>query len=190
MDALPIEERADVAFKSNVKAEYLGDTVSVMHACGHDTHVAMLMGTAEVLASMRNELPGTVKFIFQPAEEGPPGDEEGGAALMVKNGVMDNPKVDAAFGLHINSGLDIARSPFGAFGGRADVMSVFDSHKPGALTHSGTFNNNVLSMSAGALAMGEIFDDREAEALRKRGDGLRDALNAVCAKHEIGRAHV
>ena len=74
---------------------------------------------------------------------------------------------------------------FGAFGGRADVMSVFDSHKPGALVHSGTFNNNVLSMSAGMLAMGEIFDDSAAEALRKRGDGLRDALNAICTKHGV-----
>jgi glutamate-1-semialdehyde 2,1-aminomutase len=74
---------------------------------------------------------------------------------------------------------------FGAFGGRADVMSVFDSHRPGALVHSGTFNNNVLSMSAGMLAMGEIFDDTAAEALRKRGDGLRDALNAICTKHGV-----
>jgi glutamate-1-semialdehyde 2,1-aminomutase len=74
---------------------------------------------------------------------------------------------------------------FGAFGGRADAMSVFDSHSPGALVHSGTFNNNVLSMSAGMLAMGEIFDDTAAEALRKRGDGLRDALNAICAKHGV-----
>lgn len=74
---------------------------------------------------------------------------------------------------------------FGAFGGRADVMAVFDSHKPGALVHSGTFNNNVLSMSAGMLAMGEIFDDSAAEALRKRGDGLRDALNAICTKHGV-----
>jgi glutamate-1-semialdehyde 2,1-aminomutase len=74
---------------------------------------------------------------------------------------------------------------FGAFGGRADVMSVFDSHKPGALVHSGTFNNNVLSMSAGMLAMGEIFDDSAAEALRKRGDGLRDALNGICVKHGV-----
>jgi glutamate-1-semialdehyde 2,1-aminomutase len=74
---------------------------------------------------------------------------------------------------------------FGAFGGRADVMSVFDSHKPNALTHSGTFNNNVLSMSAGTLAMGEIFDDSAAEALRKRGDGLRDALNGICVKHKV-----
>ena len=74
---------------------------------------------------------------------------------------------------------------FGAFGGRADVMSVFDSHRPGALVHSGTFNNNVLSMSAGMLAMGEIFDDSAAEALRKRGDGLRDALNGICTKHGV-----
>jgi amidohydrolase len=109
MDGLPIEERADIPFKSKVRAQYLNDSVSVMHACGHDTHVAVLMGTAEVLASMRNEMPGTVKFIFQPAEEGAPGDEEGGAALMVKEGVMENPKVDAVFGLHINSGLDIGK---------------------------------------------------------------------------------
>jgi glutamate-1-semialdehyde 2,1-aminomutase len=74
---------------------------------------------------------------------------------------------------------------FGAFGGRADVMSVFDSHKPNALTHAGTFNNNVLSMSAGTVAMGEIFDDTAAEDLRKRGDGLRDALNGICAKHKV-----
>lgn len=74
---------------------------------------------------------------------------------------------------------------FGAFGGRADVMQVFDSHRPNALTHAGTFNNNVLSMSAGMLAMGEIFDDSAAEALRQRGDGLRDALNAICTKHGV-----
>src|SRR4030095_6864876 len=82
MDALPVAERVDIPFKSTVTADYLGQTVPVMHACGHDSHVAMLMGTAEVLASMKNELAGTVKFIFQPAEEGPPGDEEGGAPLM------------------------------------------------------------------------------------------------------------
>jgi amidohydrolase len=77
-----------------------------MHACGHDSHVAILMGTAEVLASMKKDIAGTVKFIFQPAEEGPPGQEEGGAPLMVKQGVMDSPAVDAVFGLHIASNLD------------------------------------------------------------------------------------
>ena len=78
-----------------------------MHACGHDTHVAMLMSVAEILAGMKNELKGTVKFIFQPAEEGPPEGEEGGAPLMVKEGVMDNPKVDVIFGLHIESDIEV-----------------------------------------------------------------------------------
>lgn len=103
MDALPVYERANLPFKSVDSAEYLGQQVPVMHACGHDTHVAMLLGTAAVLTSMKKDVPGTVKFIFQPAEEGAPGEEEGGAPLMIKEGVMDNPKVDAIFGLHINS---------------------------------------------------------------------------------------
>lgn len=103
MDALPVKERVELPFKSVATAEYNGQTVPVMHACGHDTHVAMLMGTAELLASIKKEVPGTVKFIFQPSEEGPPGTEEGGAPLMIKEGVMDNPKVDAIFGIHINS---------------------------------------------------------------------------------------
>lgn len=107
MDALPVPERVNVSFASKVRADYLGDTVPVMHACGHDAHVAILMGTAEVLSSMKKEISGTVKLIFQPAEEGPPGDEEGGAPLMVKEGVMDNPKVDAIFGLHISSGIPV-----------------------------------------------------------------------------------
>ncbi len=106
MDGLPVEERVDLPFKSTQKADYLGQEVSVMHACGHDSHLAILMGTAEVLAGMKKELAGTVKFIFQPAEEGPPGEEEGGAPLMVKEGVMDNPKVDAIFGLHISSNTE------------------------------------------------------------------------------------
>jgi amidohydrolase len=103
MDALPVKERVNVPFKSEVTAEYLGQTVPVMHACGHDSHVAILMGTAEVLSKMKKDVPGTVVFIFQPAEEGPPGDEEGGAPLMIKEGALDNPKVNAIFGLHINS---------------------------------------------------------------------------------------
>lgn len=103
MDALPVYERANLPFKSVDSADYLGQQVPVMHACGHDTHVAMLLGTATVLTAMKKEVPGTVKFIFQPAEEGAPGNEEGGAPLMIKEGVMDNPKVDAIFGLHINS---------------------------------------------------------------------------------------
>jgi amidohydrolase len=103
MDALPVTERGDLPFASKVRAEYNGQEVGVMHACGHDTHVAILMGVAEVLAAMRAEIPGTIKFIFQPAEEGPPAGEEGGAALMVKEGVLAGPAVDAAFALHISS---------------------------------------------------------------------------------------
>ena len=103
MDGLPVTERVDLPFKSEARTEYNGQQTGIMHACGHDTHVAMLMGAAEVLASVKNDLRGTVKFIFQPAEEGAPVGEEGGAYLMVKEGVLENPKVDAIFGLHINS---------------------------------------------------------------------------------------
>jgi amidohydrolase len=126
MDALPIKERVDLPFKSTVTAEYLGQTVPVMHACGHDAHIAMLIGTAEVLASMKKDLQGTVKFIFQPAEEGPPGDEEGGAPLMVKEGVMDDPKVDVVFGLHIESKIEIGRIEYksGAFMASSDWFTI------------------------------------------------------------------
>lgn len=103
MDALPVTERTNLSFASKDKGSYNGQEVGVMHACGHDTHVAMLLSAAEILAGMKNELAGTVKFIFQPAEEGPPGNEEGGAPLMIKEGVLENPKVDVMFGLHINA---------------------------------------------------------------------------------------
>lgn len=107
MDALPVVERGDLPFKSTVTTEFNGQPTGVMHACGHDAHMAMLMGTAEVLASVRSELAGTVKFIFQPAEEGAPAGEEGGARLMIKEGVLENPHVDAIFGLHIKSEIDV-----------------------------------------------------------------------------------
>ncbi|MBD0284311.1 MAG: amidohydrolase [Flavisolibacter sp.] len=103
MDALPVTERVNLPFSSKVKTTYNGQEVGVMHACGHDTHVAMLLSAAEILAGMRNELAGTVKFVFQPSEEGAPEGEEGGAPLMVKEGVLENPKVDVMFGLHINA---------------------------------------------------------------------------------------
>ncbi len=103
IDALPVTERNDLSFKSEVVAEFGGENVGVMHACGHDTHIAILMGVAEVLSKNKDKIKGTIKFIFQPAEEGPPEGEEGGALLMVKEGVLKNPDVDAIFGLHINS---------------------------------------------------------------------------------------
>jgi amidohydrolase len=126
MDALPVKERVDIPFKSTVRSEYMGDTVSVMHACGHDSHVAMLMGAAEVLSSMKKDVPGTVKFFFQPAEEGPPGTEEGGASLMVKEGCMDNPKVDAVFGMHIESDIEAGTFEYkpGAFMASSDWFTI------------------------------------------------------------------
>jgi len=113
MDGLPVTERVPLPFASKVKTTYNAQEVGVMHACGHDSHVAMLMGVAEVLAGMKKDLAGTVKFIFQPAEEGVPVGEEGGAELMVKEGVLENPKVEVIFGLHVNS-----QTPVGDIGYR------------------------------------------------------------------------
>ncbi len=126
MDALPIIEKSNLPFASKEKASYSGQEVGVMHACGHDTHVAMLMSVAEILSGMKNELKGTIKFIFQPAEEGPPEGEEGGAALMVKEGVMDNPKVDVIFGLHIESNIETGQIQYkpGAFMASSDWFSI------------------------------------------------------------------
>jgi amidohydrolase len=109
MDALPVTEQVDLPFASKVRTTYNGQEVGVMHACGHDAHVAVLLGAAEVLAGMRDEIPGTVKFLFQPAEEGAPQGEEGGAELMVKEGALDNPKVDAVFGLHVTSRFPVGQ---------------------------------------------------------------------------------
>ncbi|PIO48752.1 MAG: N-acyl-L-amino acid amidohydrolase [[Chlorobium] sp. 445] len=106
MDALPVTEETGLPFASKVKTTYNGQEVGVMHACGHDCHTAILMGVAEILASMKQELRGAVKFIFQPAEEGAPPGEEGGAELMIKQGVLENPKPDAIFGLHVFAGLE------------------------------------------------------------------------------------
>jgi amidohydrolase len=103
MDALPVREAVDLPFASKATGEYEGQTVGVMHACGHDAHVAVLMGVAETLAGMREQLAGSFKFIFQPAEEGAPEGEEGGAELMVREGVLETPSVDAIFGLHVTS---------------------------------------------------------------------------------------
>lgn len=107
MDALPVAEEVDLPFASKVKAEWNGEQVGVMHACGHDNHTAILMGVAEVLAGLRASLRGSVKFIFQPAEELPPEGEEGGAKMMVEEGAMENPRPEAIFGLHVTSRLPL-----------------------------------------------------------------------------------
>ncbi|WP_242922879.1 amidohydrolase [Pontibacter liquoris] len=127
IDGLPVVERADVPFASKVKTMYNGQEVGVMHACGHDTHIAMLMATAEVLASMQKELPGTVKFIFQPAEEGSPVGQVGGANLMVQEGVLDKgPKPEVIFGLHINSQTEVGKLKYrpGGTMASADIFRI------------------------------------------------------------------
>lgn len=107
MDALPVTEATDLPYASKVKATYLGQEVGVMHACGHDIHTAVQLGVASVLSAMKATLPGTVKFIFQPAEEGAPPGETGGASLMVKEGVLQNPRPQAIFGLHALSEMPV-----------------------------------------------------------------------------------
>ena len=115
MDGLPVTEDNNLPYKSTVKAKFSGQETGVMHACGHDTHVAILMGVAEYLAK-NNDFAGTVKFIFQPAEEGPPPGEIGGARLMVEEGALENPKVDAIYGLHINSATPVGQVRYKAKG--------------------------------------------------------------------------
>lgn len=121
IDGLPVTERNDLSFKSEVVTKFLDTETGVMHACGHDTHISILMGVAEVLSKNTNLINGTVKFIFQPAEEGPPPGEEGGAALMIKEGVLKNPDVDAIFGLHINSSTPVGTIRYKSGGTMAAV---------------------------------------------------------------------
>ena len=132
MDGLPVTEKTNVPFASKAKGMYNGQEVGVMHACGHDAHVAILMGVAEILAGMKKELKGTIKFIFQPAEEGSQKGEEGGAELMVKEGVLENPKVDVIFGLHMNAQVEVGKityRPGSTFAGVAD-MKITIKGKP------------------------------------------------------------
>ena len=127
MDGLPVTERNSLPFASKVKTQYNGQEVGVMHACGHDSHVAILMGVAEVLSGMKADLKGTVKFVFQPAEEGSAPGVEGGAELMVKEGVLENPKVDVAFGLHIWAQTEagkITYRPGGMMAGVNDMQII------------------------------------------------------------------
>ena len=121
MDGLPVKEQNDLAFRSKQVGEYNGKEVPVMHACGHDTHMAMLMGAAKILTEIKGDLKGKVKFIFQPAEEGAPAGEKGGAEVMVAEGVLKNPDVDAIFGLHINAHTDVGKVRYNAGGTMAAV---------------------------------------------------------------------
>src|SRR6185295_15226913 len=109
MDALPVTEEVDVPFASKVRTTYDGKEVGVMHACGHDAHVAVLLGVAQVLSRLKADLPGTIEFLFQPAEEGPPAGEEGGARLMIKEGAFRDPKPEVIFGLHVTPNFEVGQ---------------------------------------------------------------------------------
>ncbi|MEY3120041.1 MAG: hypothetical protein RL548_398, partial [Bacteroidota bacterium] len=126
IDALPVYERVAIPFASKVTTEFNGQKVSVMHACGHDSHTAMLMATAKMLSAMQKEVPGTIVFLFQPAEEGAPENEEGGAQLMIKEGALDNPKVEAVFGIHISSQTPVGNIKYksGAFMASSDWFTI------------------------------------------------------------------
>ncbi|MCA3131919.1 MAG: amidohydrolase [Betaproteobacteria bacterium] len=126
MDALPVTEEVDLPFASKARTTFAGKETGVMHACGHDTHVAMLMGAAEAFAAVRDELPGTVLLLFQPSEEGPPPGEKGGATLMIEEGALDNPKPAVIFGLHIGSMLNVGQIGYrpGAAMAAADVLRI------------------------------------------------------------------
>ena len=134
IDGLPVPERVELPWASKARGEFNGADVPVMHACGHDTHIAILMGTAEVLSQVKSELAGTVKFIFQPAEEGAPKGEEGGAKLMVKEGVLTNPDVEAIFGLHISAGTHVGNINYKPGGAMASANS-FEIIIHGKQTH-------------------------------------------------------
>ncbi len=137
MDGLPVTERVDLPFASKEKTRYNEQDVGVMHACGHDTHVAILLGTAQVLSQLRDRIPGTVKFIFQPAEEGAPRGEGGGARMMVEQGVLENPAVEAIFGLHIASALEVNKISYRP-GGLLASSDSFSIKVKGRQTHGTT----------------------------------------------------
>ncbi len=126
IDALPVTERTPIPFASKVITDFAGQKVGVSHACGHDAHISILMATAKVLTAMKKDVPGTVVFLFQPAEEGAPGNEEGGAPLMIKEGALDHPKVDAVFGLHIESQIPVGAIAYksGAFMASSDWFTI------------------------------------------------------------------
>lgn len=169
IDALPVTERVDVPFKSVVKSTYNDMETGVMHACGHDTHIAMMMGVAEVLSKIKKDLKGTVKFIFQPAEEGAPEGEEGGASLMVKEGVLKNPKVDVIFGMHINSQTDIGTIKYKPEGAMAAAQR-FEIHVHGKQSHGSTpwAGIDPIAISAQIINGLQMIISRETE-LTKEG---------------------
>lgn len=166
MDALPVAEQTGVPFASKAVGEFNGQEVPVMHACGHDAHVAILMGAAEVLAGMREQIPGTIKFVFQPAEEGPPGDEEGGAALMIKEGVLQDPAPEAIFGLHVFPGPPgtIGYRPEGALAAADELrITVEGSQTHGSMPWLGV---DPIIISAQIMTAIQMIPSRQLDVTR------------------------
>lgn len=166
MDALPVTEDTPYPFKSTVRTTYLGQEVGVMHACGHDIHVAVQLGVASVLASMRDELPGTVKFIFQPAEEGPPPGEDGGARMMVAEGVLTDPAPSAIFGLHSFAEMEVGKVGFSVGPALAAVdhfkIKVVGKQSHGAAPH---LSVDPVVMAAQAVAAFQTIRSRNLSPL-------------------------
>ncbi len=164
IDALPVTERNELPYKSTVTTQFGGQEVGVMHACGHDTHTAILLGTAKLLTRHRDKIRGTVKFIFQPAEEGPPEGEEGGALLMVKEGVLQNPQVDAIFGLHINSMIPVGKIGYKP-GGTMAAAQTFTIRVKGKQSHGAYPWNGVdpILISAKIIDGLQTLVSREAQ---------------------------
>ena len=164
IDALPVTERNDLPFKSEVKTTFLNTETGVMHACGHDAHTAIMMGVAEILSKNKDKINGTVKFIFQPAEESPPPGEEGGSRLMIKEGVLENPKVDAIFGLHIRSNVPVGEIHFKS-GGAMAAVERFVINVKGKQTHGSEPWNGVdpILISAKIIDGLQTIISRESE---------------------------
>lgn len=180
MDGLPVKERVDVPFASTDSAMYNGERVPVMHACGHDTHVAMLMGAAEILASLREELPGTVKFLFQPAEEGAPEGERGGADVMVEEGVLSAPEVDAVFGLHIWSKTEVGTIEYRT----GPMMAAADGFRitvTGKQTHGSTPWDGVDPIVTGAQIVNNL-----QTIVSRQSDLTKEAAVVSVGKFEGG----
>lgn len=185
MDALPVKERVDIPWASKATGEYNGQTVPVMHACGHDTHVAMLLGVAEILADMKDQLTGTVKFIFQPAEEGAPEGEEGGAQLMVKEGVLKNPDAEIIFGLHISSNYEVGTLHYKPEGLMAAVNS-FKVKVKGKQTHGSTPWSGIDPVVTSAL----IIDGLQTVVSRRTELTNSAAVVSVGAIHGGVRSNI
>ena len=162
MDALPVKEVVDLPFASKAKSTYLGKEVDVMHACGHDCHVAILMAAAEILAAQKKDLKGTIKLIFQPAEENLPNGEIGGARLMVDQGVMEDPKPDAVFGLHVAAGLGVGQVRY-VSGPSSASSDTFRMVVTGKQTHGAMPWNGVdpIAVSAQIITAMQTLVSRE-----------------------------